>query len=155
MGPPPWTKWETDTTENITFATPLAGGKNALSREWGEPCLTLFLPARRNFIGGSVLLENGTIIIRPKSRTQQGSHLSGKTEIFEDFFQSGKMGFWAKIRENFSKLFSNHLVWEKMFFKDCKNFFSGTDRKLHLMRQYLHRLMSLRPHLKRINIFFY
>ena len=40
-----------------------------------------------------------------------------------------------------------------MFFK-TKTFLSGTVRKLHLMRQYLHRLISLRPHLK-INKFFY
>ena len=37
----------------------------------------------------------------------------------------------------------------KNVFLYCKTFLAGTARKLHLMRQYFHRPMSLRPHLKR------
>ena len=42
---------------------------------------------------------------------------------------------------------------KNVYFKTVKPF-SGTVRKLCLMRQYLHRLMPLRPHLKRINMVF-
>ena len=29
-----WTEWRTDTTENITFANQLAGGKNNYGKKW-------------------------------------------------------------------------------------------------------------------------
>ena len=43
----------------------------------------------------------------------------------------------------------------KNVFLRLKTFFSRAVRKVHLMRQNLYRLMSLRPHLKRINMVFF
>ena len=89
----------------------------------------------------------------------QGSHRSGK--IVKTFSSQGMTGgFQPKSRRKCSNQGTFFQTILKPFnllnnvFKDCRTFLSGTARKLHLMRQYLHRLISIRPYLKRINVFF-
>ena len=82
-------------------------------------------------------------------------------ENFEDFFQSGKTGGFQpksgkKISNqgSFFKTIFKPFYLRKNVFLRLQNLFSGAVMKLHLLRQYLHRLMSLRSHLKRINMVF-
>ena len=81
-------------------------------------------------------------------------------ENLEDFFQSGKSGKTGGFQPKSGKKFQIRELFFKTIFKpfnlEGKCFFKTVKpvRKLHLMRQHLHRLKSLRPHFKRINMFF-
>ena len=121
--------------------------------------LPVWLPGPMFLPGVSV---SGPMFFRGEGSLSQGSHRSGK--FLKTFFQSGKsgengvfsqnQGKNVQIREPFFKTIFKLFTLRKNVFK-TKTLFLGAVRKLHLMRQYLHRLTSLRLHLKRINMFLF
>ena len=105
---------------------------------------------------------------RSASIKRQGSHQSGKSgKILKTFSSQGNQGKMGGFQPNSGEKFYIRELFFKTIFKafipfnlrknvfKTKAFFSRTIMKLHLMRQYLDRPMSLRPHLKRINMSFF